>query len=114
MCFGLTNGPSTFQRFMNESLVGLEDLWGVYLDDIIVYSICIEQYLGYLFIVLSCLQDGMLSINFLRFDFLKLSLHFLGHVISPGGVVLAPPRWISLAIWQRPLLFHISVFFWIE
>ena len=41
MLFGLTNAPSTFQCFMNESLAGLEELCGVYLDDIIVYSRCV-------------------------------------------------------------------------
>ena len=37
--FGLTNGPATFQRYINDVLFDyLDDFCTVYLDDIIIYS----------------------------------------------------------------------------
>ena len=36
------------------------------------------------------LRDCMLSVKCPKWDFLKSSLHFLGHVISPSGVAPDP------------------------
>ena len=39
MPFGLTNGPATYQRFMNDVLFDyLDDFYTAYLDDILIYS----------------------------------------------------------------------------
>lgn len=39
MCFGLTNGPFTFQNFMNNTLMEfLDDFVVAYLNDILIYS----------------------------------------------------------------------------
>ena len=38
MPFGLTNGPATYQRFMNDVLFDyLNDFYTAYLDDILIY-----------------------------------------------------------------------------
>ena len=37
--FGLTNGPATYQRYMNDVLFDyLDDFCTAYLDDILIYS----------------------------------------------------------------------------
>ena len=39
LLFGLTNGPATYQRYMNDVLFDyLDDFCTAYLDDIIIYS----------------------------------------------------------------------------
>ena len=39
MPFGLTNGPATFQRFINEVLMEfLDDFATAFIDDILIYS----------------------------------------------------------------------------
>ncbi|EOD52887.1 putative retrotransposon ty3-gypsy subclass protein [Neofusicoccum parvum UCRNP2] len=39
--FGLCNGPATFQQYMNEVMMaGLDDFCSVFMDDILVYSLC--------------------------------------------------------------------------
>jgi hypothetical protein len=39
LLFGLTNGPATYQRYMNEVLFDyLDNFCTVYLDDILIYS----------------------------------------------------------------------------
>ena len=49
-----------------------------------------QQHVGHLHIVLSSLQDYILSVKHPKYDFLKSSLHFLSHVISYCGVALDP------------------------
>ena len=77
---------------MNEYLAGLKEFCGIYLDDIIVYSTCVKQYLGYFHAVSFCLLDHMLSVKCPKCDFLKSSLNFLVHVILHSGVVLDPSK----------------------
>ena len=37
--FGLTNGPATFQRYINDIFFDyLDDFYTTYLDDILIYS----------------------------------------------------------------------------
>jgi hypothetical protein len=45
MLFGLTNGPTTFQRFMN-SVLGdsLDDYVVAYVDNILIYSETLEDH----------------------------------------------------------------------
>lgn len=39
LSFGLTNGPTTFQRFINDILIEhLDDFCSIYIDDILIYS----------------------------------------------------------------------------
>ena len=39
LLFGLTNGPATYQHYMNNLLFDyLDDFYTVYLDDILIYS----------------------------------------------------------------------------
>ena len=39
MPFGLTNGPATYQRFINDVLFDyLNDFYTAYLNDILIYS----------------------------------------------------------------------------
>ena len=37
MPFGLSGAPASFQRIMDQTLRGLNDFVGVYLDDIVIY-----------------------------------------------------------------------------
>ncbi|GFU98318.1 hypothetical protein TNCV_1447001 [Trichonephila clavipes] len=55
MSFGLRNAPSTFQRFINEVLFGLEFVFP-YLDDILVASETEEEHKTHLKLVFDLLQ----------------------------------------------------------
>ena len=39
MPFGLSGAPATFQRLMDQTLRGLEEFVGVYLDDVVIHSV---------------------------------------------------------------------------
>jgi hypothetical protein len=51
--FGLTNGPATYQRYMNKVLFNyLDDFCTVYLDDILIYSNNVLEHKHYIKLVL--------------------------------------------------------------
>ena len=53
LLFGLTNGPTTYQRYMNEVLFDhLDDFYTIYLDDILIYSDNVLKYENYIKLVL--------------------------------------------------------------
>ena len=71
---GLTNAPSTFQRFMNEQLVGLELFAQVYMDNIIVFSRMVHAHMAHLHRVLARVQARQLAVKerkceFMHFEF---------------------------------------------
>ena len=83
MPFGLTNAPRTFQRLMDRVLRNeIGKFVHVYLDDINVFSETFEEHLQHLAIVFQRLRDAGLRLNPEKCEFVRKSLHFLGHVVS--------------------------------
>jgi hypothetical protein len=57
--FGLTNGPATYQRYMNEVLFNyLDDFCTAYLDDILIYSDNVLEHEHYIKLVLQRLREA--------------------------------------------------------
>ena len=83
--FGLCNAPATFQRVMQVVLAGLEDICGVYLDDIIVFSNTVEEHLVYLERVFNCLIEVGLKLKHQKSVFLRKEVLYLGYTISAHG-----------------------------
>lgn len=84
---GMTNSPGTFQRVMDSVLYGLN--WKqclCYLDDIIVFSKTFEDYLVNLELVFKALLKANLKLKPSKCEFLKQTIRFLGHVITPDGI----------------------------
>ena len=93
MPFGLKNAPATFQRLMDNILKGLqEDTCMTYLDDIIVYSVSLEEHLIKLKKVFDRLAQANFKIKLEKCDFMKKELKYLGHVISEDGVKPNPEK----------------------
>ncbi|UYV83065.1 hypothetical protein LAZ67_22002076, partial [Cordylochernes scorpioides] len=87
MPFGLCNAPATFERMMDNVLMGLK--WNIclcYLDDIVVYSDTFEEHLERLSKVLSCLQQAGLTINPDKCLFGSTRIKILGHVVDKDGI----------------------------
>ncbi|UYV66998.1 hypothetical protein LAZ67_4003622, partial [Cordylochernes scorpioides] len=85
--FGLCNAPATFERMMDNVLMGLK--WNIclcYLDDIVVYSDTFEEHLERLSKVLSCLQQAGLTINQDKCLFGSTRIKILGHVVDKDGI----------------------------
>lgn len=89
MPFGLTNAPATFQRLINRVLQPL--LYTcvlVYLDDVIVFSKCIEDHCRDLETVFALLSSAGLRLKFQKCAFVKDEIDYLGHIVSKDGVRL--------------------------
>ena len=64
MPFGLCNAPRTFERLMEQVLLGLPwEILLIYLDDVIDYAKTFEEMLTRLRIVLSRLRDAQLKLS---------------------------------------------------
>lgn len=90
MSFGLKNAPATFQRTMDNILRGIPCL--VYVDDIIVFSVSLQEHLEKLRQVFQRLRDANFKIQLDKSEFLKREVAYLGHVITPNGVKPNPDK----------------------
>lgn len=82
--------PATFQRVVNNILKELQNKICLYMDDIIIFSISLQEYINNLKQVFQKLQEARLQIQLDRSEFLCKSVEFLGHVITPFNVTTAP------------------------
>lgn len=87
MPFGLCGAPSTFQRLMNQVLLGINGTKAfVYLDDIIIYAENLREHEDRLREVFYRLQLGNLQLQPSKYQFLRREVIYLGHLITEEGV----------------------------
>lgn len=84
MTFGLRNAAQTFQRFIDEVLLGLDFCYG-YIDDILVYSSSIEEHKKHLTQLFGRLKQYGVLINTSKCVLGKPDVHFLGYHVSAYG-----------------------------
>jgi len=100
--FGLCNAGSTFQRVMDLALNGLNFyICLVYLDDIIVYSITIEEHLVKLRKLFDRLRTANLKLKPSKCHLLLAEIKFLGHVVSAEGVSTDPSKIEAVRDWPE-------------
>lgn len=93
MPFGLKNAPSTFQRVMDNILLGIQnERCLVYMDDIIVYSATIHDHILRLTEVFKRLRKANLKIQPDKCEFLRKEVAYLGHLITEDGVKPNPSK----------------------
>ena len=93
--FGLAQAPAYFQLLMNKVLNGLKFAM-MYLDNIIIFSKNQSQHLEHLETVFSCLREAGLKMKWSKCDFFKSEIHYLGHLISPKGIIPLPNKLDSI------------------
>ncbi|GFX83274.1 hypothetical protein TNCV_4988681 [Trichonephila clavipes] len=101
MSFGLRNAPSTFQRFINEVLFGLEFVFP-YLDDILVASGTEEEHKTHLKLVFDRLQKHGLRVNISKSILGVTHLEFLGYLITPEGSKPLPEKVDAILSYKLP------------
>ena len=87
MPFGLKNAPAKFQRVMDEALQGLSYA-RCYIDDILVYSLSVEDHCAHVETILERLEAVGLTCHPGKCVFGVQEILYLGHLIRPG--TLAP------------------------
>ena len=107
MPFGLRNAPSVFQRLMQRVLAGLNpengpDFVSVYLDDVLVFSETFEEHLHHLALVINRLLKAGLKLRPSKCHFICKQVQYLGHLITPSGILPNPGRTDAVRIYPTP------------
>lgn len=86
MPFGLKGAPATFQRLMNQVLLGLQGLQCfVYLDDVVTYGSSLSDHAYKLRNVLNRLREANLRLQPAKCFFLQTEIIYLGHLCGVNG-----------------------------
>jgi hypothetical protein len=105
MSFGLTDAPTHFMYVMNLVFMPeLDQFIVVFIDDILVYSKSMEEHEDHLWIVLQRLWEHQLYAKFSKWEFWIKEVPFLGHVISPEGIMVYPSKVKEVLDWNPPTI----------
>ena len=103
MPFGLSNAPSAFQRFMNDIFSDLLDKCVVvYLNNILIYSKDESLHTQHIKEVLQCLCKFSLYAKAEKCEFHTDTTEYLGYVLSPSGLTMAPEKIQVIQDWPKP------------
>lgn len=101
--FGLTNGPATYQRYMNDILFDyLDDFCTAYLDDILIYSEDPLEHQTHVRKVLQRLEDAGLQADLKKCEFSVTRTKYLGFIISTSGLEVDPEKVSVVSSWTYP------------
>ncbi|KAL3685159.1 hypothetical protein R1sor_003181 [Riccia sorocarpa] len=91
MPFGLQNAPATFQRYMMNSFVSLNQFLKLYLDDLCVHG-STDQHVQSLRVVFSACRAARISLNPDKCFFGVSCGPLLGHLVSRRGTSVDPGK----------------------
>ena len=100
---GLTNGPPTFQRIVNQILG--PNRWRhmlAYIDDIIIYSRNFAEHLTHVDEACSLLHDANFKLNIAKCELAKTEVLFLGHIIKERTIKPDPENVRGLKATREP------------
>jgi hypothetical protein len=99
--FGLTNGPATFQRFINDILLEhLDDFCSAYMDDILIYSATAEEHEMHVKKIMAILQAHGLQADIKKSEFGVTKTKFLGFIVGTDGIEVDPEKISVINDWQ--------------
>lgn len=104
MPFGLKNGPSVFQRYINRILKPFVDTGKVmvYMDDILIASTDIDEHLTLLSEVLRCVATNGLELQLKKCKFAYSTIEYLGFVLSPVGILPGTSKLTAVKNFPQP------------
>ena len=101
--FGLTNGPATFQRHINNVLMDYLDVFcTAYLDDIIIYSEIPKEHHNHVTKVIRRLLDAGLQVDVKKSEFSVTRTKYLGFVITTDGIEVDQDKISVIRDWKYP------------
>ncbi|KAJ5134995.1 retrovirus polyprotein [Penicillium bovifimosum] len=101
--FGLTNGPATFQRFMNDVLRECMDEYAIaFVDDVLIYSENEEDHRRHVREVLRRLRAAGLQVGIKKCEFSVQQTKFIGFIVSTDGISVDPEKIRIIEEWTSP------------
>lgn len=98
--FGLTGGPSSFQRYINKALKEfLDDFATAYLDDILIYSKNMKKHRKHVAQVLQRLREFGLQADITKCEFHVTSVKYLGLIVTTEGICIDPEKIQAIIEW---------------
>ena len=91
----MTQMDSTLRPYLGNFVV-------VFLDDILVYSYCKEEHWEHLRKVFDLLRAHELFAKESKWEFFKIEVHYLGHIISHEGIMMDPSKVEAILNWPHP------------
>ena len=87
MLMGLTNAPASFQSLMNHVLRDyIDEIYAVYLNDILVYSKDPDEHTKHVTLVLEKLQEYSLKVDLNKSEFNQDEVEFLRYIIRKNSI----------------------------
>ena len=103
MCFGLMNAPATYQRCMDNILMGIRGVDCLcYLDDLILFSPDIVTHAKKLQNVFDRLRSANFRIQTEKCQFAIDKVEYLGHIVTSEGVRPDPSTVTAIQNYPRP------------
>jgi hypothetical protein len=97
------NAPAHFMYLMNSVFMPeMDKFFMVFIDDILIYSRSMEEHKEHLQILLQRLREHQLYAKFSKCKFLIKEVPFLGHVVSPEGIVVDHTKVKEVLDWKPP------------
>jgi EAL domain-containing protein (putative c-di-GMP-specific phosphodiesterase class I) len=103
MPFGLTNGPATFQRLINDIFMeDLDDFLIAFIDDLLIYSDNELEHETHVKKILQQLREAGLQAAIHKYEFHITSTKYLGFIVTPDGIKVDPSKIDAIIGWQVP------------
>ena len=99
---GMKTSPAAFNAMLAKALSGLEDICGLYLDDIVVFSKSWEEHIRHIELILQRLKSYGLTIKLSKCFFACPEIEFLGHMVDFGTVSPKQLKVMDLLNTTRP------------
>ena len=103
MPFSLTNGPVTFQHYINHLFMDmLDEFLTAYLDDLLIYSESKEEHTEHVKKVLQHLQEAGLQADIRKCEFSVTKMKYLSFIISTEGLTVDLEKIQAIIEWGLP------------
>ena len=103
MLFGLTSGPVSWQRFIDNLLWEyLNEFCTAYLDDILIYSTSMKEHRQHKQKVLTKLWEAGIPADVNKYKFHVTKTKYLGLIISTEGIKMDPDKVVAIKQWNSP------------
>jgi hypothetical protein len=100
---GLRNAPPVHQRHVTAALRPFLGIFAhIYLDDIIIWSLSIEEHTMHIKMIMDTLRKARLYCNAKKSKFYLTELIFLGHRISQRGIEACSSKVDKILSWPTP------------